>query len=1147
MGQGSEQPGYAQNPAPMGLADLGQGSTGAYIYNSSSFMASLTFQGPFSVYDPGYAGLAEAPSWSTIQLNTVAVNLSYAGAPSGHYGTFWVQNVVHFNGSVLELEDNLWNFTASGASVFPGNLINPAGTIAPSASGQYYFRNGPTLAVPSSYPFTLDLYNSVSLAGHHATIYLNYSLAGGPIRSYDALTFATTQTVTPAFQVDGFGRDGAGHWNDAELIFGGDGSGSNAMVQQLNATVSLQYWNAGLSGFVSVRSAYDYGVDSGETSEGIAATYVGTTETLEQGPSMLYGLWGTASSIWYGPAASPGAIRVALTVDPAWGFVFATDNASLVGQPLAQAKLAYFPTGPSGAGNTELPPPSGTDPYELLAWAAGYANSSTNPVAVKANSTGLRFDLTLASSSSPLQAPVYLFGDTEAEAFGTLGIPSVTYTSSNHTLSLGAASDALAAPFLRLNDYRDPTFVLFAADDLNISVRVDRFAQAPGASSYAIDLGSSETYSGYSQGYFFFYGTGTFNVTHTTLPGNSTAYWEDGASPPAAVEFFDTVGSQASDIVSDQESFGVTFANATGGRATNLTSEEGANAFVAISSAKVEATKIRAVGVDYRDLPSWGAYVLNASAIDLRGLSAIDTAVAFVGSNSSWTVRGLTAVNASAIQAGNCSSSTITGMVISDSNPEEYVDYWDNSTNTSIVGLSVVGLGLELMGDAQFSAVRVNVSAPGSVGVYGLAGSVDDSFSFVNATDQALGLNLSGATDVSVSSVDATDGSVGVYLFGENGTVATGLRASDLSAGLVWQFGSNGTISHAQATDESVAVAVTNVTNVTVGQVTAINATVGPAYFISPCLGFFLPDAAVWLGNDSNASVTDVRADASSFAVLANYTNGTVLTNITAWAGDVAVALNVTNNTTIARLFSFGEIVGVDVNNSTNLSVSSSTFEDSVQYGFESLNGSAVAVGHNNFVANNGASATGAFSSAHVQASITGTSNATLSSNYWSDAAGKAKYVVNRTYADASPRAAFLGNWLLFSESGLPGGTGWGVVVVEIGLDAASPLFYLPAWTVPNGTDAFVVFPPSGYGAEPAAGSITYAGTNQTVTIQFSRSQSTGGSAGIPLWAIAAAAAGGVAVAAAVFVAVWRSRPRSRPQPRARIRPQRRARIRRQR
>jgi hypothetical protein len=1106
----------------MGLADLGRGSGGAYVYDTSGFMASVTFHpGLFSVYNPGYTAFAEAPDWAAIQLNTVAVNVSYPREPTGTNGTFWVQNVVHINGTAVQFEDNIWNFTGS-LGLNAGTLLNPLGTLVP---GNYYYRFGPTLAV--TYPFTLDLYNNISLVDHRATVYLNYSVTTGSGQragSYDTVTFRQTQTTTPSFQVNGTALDGAGHANDAELTFGGDGGGSNTMVTELNATASLQFWNASLGSYSSVPSAYDHGEDSGETSEGIAATYVGTTEELEQGPSMLYGLWHTTLSS-FGPPAAPGAIRVALTVSPTWAFVFATDNRSFTGRPLAEMNLAYFPTDVTGAGSTELPPPSASDPYKLLAWAAGYANSSRDPTNVTGNSTGLALQLS-ETLSSPMQAPLYLVGDAQTITFGTLGIASVSYDGSDRTLSLAPSSDALAPPFLQLNDYRFPTFLLFAASELNVSVTVNGFEQAPGASSYTLDQGGGVAYPGYSQGYFFFYDHGSCAVSNTTLPGNSTAYWENQAYPPAAVDFYETPGGRASNIVSTQESFGVAYVNSTGGTVTNLTSEDGANALDVIYSADVDGTDVKAVGLDYRQSPSWGAYLLNASAVDLRDLSAVNQSVALEGSNASWAVSSLTVDNATAIQAFNGSSSTVTGLDVADSNSVAYAGYWDNSTDLSVVGLSVVGLGFELEYDSHLSAVGINVSGLGSVGVYDFSGSSTSSFSHVNVTDGALGLNLSDAMNVSVSSVVATGGSVGVYLLGTNGTEASGVRASDLSAGFVWQFGVNVTIEGAQASDESIAVVATNGSNVNVSQVTASNGTLGPPYFTNPAMGFLLPNAAVMLGNDSNASVTDVSADGFAFAVQANYTNETVLRDVTAWNGDVAVSLNATNNTTVSSLFSFGEVVGVDNDNSTNVTLVSSTLEDSVLYGFASLNGSMVAVDDNNFVANNGASATGAFSGAHVQASVDGTVEATFSSNYWSDAAGRSSYVVNRTRIDRTPLADFAGHWLVFQESGLPTGDGWAFGILGALYRTTTPMVYLPSWTVPRGIGLpFFVLSTHGYVATPSSGSVTFSGANATVAIQFnSTTTASGASGGFPLWAGAAAAGAGVVIVAAVALSIRRSK-----------------------
>jgi hypothetical protein len=152
-----------------------------------------------------------------------------------------------------------------------------------------------------------------------------------------------------------------------------------------------------------------------------------------------------------------------VSVSPSWGFVFLTDNRSLAGHALSQANLAEFPTNLSGDGATLLPPPPPSDPYELIAWAAGYLNSSATPRGVSANAT-VSFTLSPALSS-PMEAPIYLTGDAQATALGGLGIAGVTYNAGTQTLSIAPGSDPLAPPFLRLNDYDFPTFVLFAAYD----------------------------------------------------------------------------------------------------------------------------------------------------------------------------------------------------------------------------------------------------------------------------------------------------------------------------------------------------------------------------------------------------------------------------------------------------------------------------------------------------------------------------------------------------------------------------------------------------------------------------------------------------------------------------------------------------------
>ncbi|EQD40528.1 Peptidase A5, thermopsin, partial [mine drainage metagenome] len=317
-------PSYSSVPAPMGLADFGRGATGPYEYNTSSFASTLNLTN-FTDYNPGYSSWDATPNWMTFQLNTVTVNTSYPGATNG---SFWIQNVVHFNGTSLQFEDNIWNFSSSAACLGPGTLLSYYG----QQSGCFYYVYGPTFQV--TYPMTLTLYNNLTIYNDSGRmvpgVYFNYSLTyGGSTHAglFDFVTFNgnAVASAPPQFQVNGFTYNPLGYlFYDAEIIFGGNGGGANAMIAALNGTATLDYLPSGQTRYRSVPSAYDYGGDTGETAEGVAATWSGTTETLTQGPSFLYGLWNTTNST-FGPHATDVSIQLDYSNIPSYGFGFATN------------------------------------------------------------------------------------------------------------------------------------------------------------------------------------------------------------------------------------------------------------------------------------------------------------------------------------------------------------------------------------------------------------------------------------------------------------------------------------------------------------------------------------------------------------------------------------------------------------------------------------------------------------------------------------------------------------------------------------------------------------------------------------------------------------------------------------------------------
>ncbi len=72
-----------------------------------------------------------------------------------------------------------------------------------------------------------------------------------------------------------------------------------------------------------------------------------------------------------------------------------------------------------------------------------------------------------------------------------------------------------------------------------------------------------------------------------------------------------------------------------------------------------------------------------------------------------------------------------------------------------------------------------------------------------------------------------------------------------------------------------------------------------------------------------------------------------------------------------------------------------------------------------------------------------------------------------------------------------PAGTTWGFTLDTIPYSTSAPLVYIPSWSLGDPTLGYVVNPPAGYTPTPASGTITYTGTNQTLTISFVRAHYT--------------------------------------------------------
>ncbi len=485
---------YTTQPAPMGIADYGLGAAGSYTYYTPSFNGTVSLNS-YATYTPGNY-VVYTPNMSGIQLNTVLANVTVGNSINGVY---WIQNVALINGTTVTFIDNIWNFSAPGASLNPNAIYSGKGNVT---SGFYYFV-GPTINV--TYPLTMSFYNNALLYQNRPTVFFNYSysLSGGaPITgSYDRVMFnSTTTPVTPAFEVNGSAKNPFGLMYDSELIFGGPGGGSNAMIQNMSGHATMQYMSGG--SYRNIQSAYSYGSDTGETSQGISAWWLGKTEYLSQGPSNLSGLWNTTSS------EPTGYIHLSAQITPSWAFAFA-----------GKVQSSYAPVTPSGYLNFTVSP--GT--YNVVLMTNDYAQFS------KSFSGNLTTTYTMTQSAGLLYTPIYMHGNAQAKAITTL--LSSPDSISHLTILLNAS-------FMITNGFGYPSFVLLDVEGVTTQLLVQNLNES---NQYIYGPGGKVSASAYNKKYDFFFSShsilrnvslsggfqmanimGSNNVTVRNISGNTT-------------------------------------------------------------------------------------------------------------------------------------------------------------------------------------------------------------------------------------------------------------------------------------------------------------------------------------------------------------------------------------------------------------------------------------------------------------------------------------------------------------------------------------------------------------------------------------------------------------------------------------------------
>jgi len=909
--------GYTASPAPMGIGDFGLG-TSPYTYNSSHFEGSLTLNAANGTYPGAYyfitppgatGGSYNSPYYLGIQLNTVTTNVS---VPGNNQTAFWTQNVVTLNGNWVQFEDNVWNFSNTHGLLLPGSILSGNGNyVAPS----YYYDYGP--AVPLTFPVTIDLYNNVSVVNHMDQVTFGYRVVdskGAFQGVYDTVVFNNiwaplNPEYKPAFQVSGQYTTPLGLDYDAELIFGGPGGGSNAVLNNLSGTETLQYSNQASGGWTSVPSAYDFGTDTGETAIGVAETWTpGGTVGLSAGPSLLYGLW---NSVPYTSVPS-GSIEYQGTMSPSYGFAFIGDYTTLY------SNVSYLPTNANGGFLTYLPPTGTNNPtYYAYFLADGYARP-TIPYSFTAAATGVTIALALSPGTDT--APLYIDGNTQAQAAAVAltGWTSGPYIFSGLTLLNGTGGAYDAFFFDHLNDWGFVSWNLFQATGVTAPINVTGMTQgnsdypAMGDNEYFLDgppihsastlLGIAPALTNSLPGYgqlVAFYSDPQVQVYNQESPG----YFGGSSLDPSGyynlnpagggVVLWNTPDVSVNDAVATDGSYGVYVAGSPDATVSNVYSEIGANAVSVAGSTDATVTNVEAeYSVWTYNNEGWvnqtpfGVYDDGSLGGTFSDISAYYGAVGFADFFGTGAV-----VN------------DVFAVGPSPSVPDSNIDYFAIGT---------------LLDGAFDTSINNTLVYPYAIGV----------------VDGAYGYGSYGTTITNISAYGFGDTALTVVLYSSDYTTITNLYAADTYEGAFLEGAQNTTFTNAEF-----AVATYGVFGLGPNYVTFDNLTlwdneggiVGEGWGNTTFLGTTIVENyyGVDLEYVYNTAFTNTNMSDNDYGVYLEFPILTSFTNLNVSESDYGVYLADAVTTTLTNIVGYGS-VAVYVDGGTSVTATGITAEDEI-------------------------------------------------------------------------------------------------------------------------------------------------------------------------------------------------------------------------
>ncbi len=441
---GHVKPSYVSAPAPMGIGDFGlknvSGVLTPYQLSTNSFEGTISISNLTALY-----ALNDDPSNITVQLNTVLNNVTLFG--NSTY-SFWTQNVLLYSSEhhTIQFEDNLWNFSNNKIFLTSNAIYNSTGKVL-SYSG-VHIAYGPSFAVKT--PFTVHLYLNSTVINNRNAVYFNYSVPQLSVHgTYDLVIFNSTYHVASTFKtpqanflISGTHITPTGYLlYDAEIMIGGPGGGSTTTLYNVNANMTLKYYNGTNKAYMNVPSAYDYGTDTGETSSG-ESIYWNSNDVAEinTGPSILQGMWGVQSS------AKMGDMKITGQINPSNAFLFVN-----VGTAINNITAQWSPIQHNGKFMLSLTP--GT--YSMQVLLSNYAPIFEKNISGKAGGPAKVITVNLTFNESYCgYTPLYAFNNNQLSNISVKGsgTPMEPYILADQCCEVDPV-------FGHLNDFGFPVFM----------------------------------------------------------------------------------------------------------------------------------------------------------------------------------------------------------------------------------------------------------------------------------------------------------------------------------------------------------------------------------------------------------------------------------------------------------------------------------------------------------------------------------------------------------------------------------------------------------------------------------------------------------------------------------------------------------------